>query len=235
MRLQSLANEIALDKRNNKQNSQYKGTLIFVNHFTPEEQRIFLSAADVQAQISARSTGAAEFTEADATANAALQIAAAWIEGITQLHGVVLDRSKPGSGNVIVPFANTEEAFRRVFAWLIDMYQREPEKFARYQAASVRLSRVVEARRTSSVYLRELHILAGNENQFSRTLEERDDLMTEAGLKLGPVYIESAQPALNGSRRLDTKEKTLDVQVVLRVAPGTDLPEVIAHTNAFSD
>jgi hypothetical protein len=121
-----------------------------------EEQIDLLAATDVQVQDSDRGTGAAEYTEADVSANGGLQVGPPWIEGIIQRQGIALDRTQPGRGNTLIPNDASPAAYRSVLEWVLDLHTRDPSALAAYQASSVRISRVLEALLTGAEYLRQL-------------------------------------------------------------------------------
>ncbi|MFA5357200.1 MAG: glycogen/starch synthase, partial [Candidatus Omnitrophota bacterium] len=159
----------ALEERLNNAKSQnpggYPGRLIVKTAWGISEQRALLAATDIQVQDSDRATGAAEYTEADVSANAGLQFGPAWTEGIIQRQGIVLDRNIPGSGNTLVPSGNTPKDYLETFLWAVNLYQKEPLEFSSYQATSVRLSRILEALLPAAEYLR----------QFSRAMERKEN------------------------------------------------------------
>jgi|GEM_PF-612491 len=168
--LQKLAEEI---------NQHGPGKLIAVTGWGIEDQRKLLAASDLQVQDSDRDlhrgTGAAEYTEADISANAGLQMGPPWLEGIIQKQGMILDRNRPGSGNTLIPNSNNRTsdprkdepgAYLEAFQWAIETFNSDRVHFASYQATSLRLSRVLEAVLTGAEYLR----------QFDRAVRKKDNL-----------------------------------------------------------
>jgi len=237
--LKLLAEEISQDKEQNKENSQYKeGTFVFVDKFDLEQQITLLAAADLQAQISQRGTGASEYTESNATDNFALQLGPPWIEGLIQLQGTMIDRTRPGIGNTIVPHANTEEAYLEAFTWAIELYKNNRLDYAEYQKNSKSISRALEARNTSAAYLTYWSGIVDGAETFDIALEPRSDAMTEAGLRLSGIHIQKLNPELTDSGTVSIGEITADsylkVEAVLKCAPGVNIPDVIVHTNAAS-
>lgn len=157
---------------------EYTGRLIFVPRFSLNEQRALLAATDVQVQDSDPSTEAAGFTEADVSRTGGIEVGTKREdnevgEGLFQAQGVPMDLEKPGKGNVLIPDKLTADAYLETLLKLYDKYQKGELKH--YQATSVRLSRVLEARLTSAAYLKE----------FSKAVEEK-----EAGVKAAKLMEE---------------------------------------------
>ncbi len=138
--------------RNRLEAKEYPGKLIVVNNFTLEEQIALLAAADVQVQDSDRETEAAGYTETDISANGGLVVGPPYKEGIIQAQGVIVNFAIPGEGNTIIPANPTPQSYLAILKRLIDM---NPDDFAKYQATSVRLSRILEAELTAAEYLRQ--------------------------------------------------------------------------------
>jgi hypothetical protein len=109
-----------------------------------------------RSHFEARGTGAAEYTEADVSANGGLQFGPPWIEGIIQRQGVPIDRTKPGVGNTIIPANGSPKAYLDGLLWAVETFKKKPASFAAYQASSVEISRVLEALLTGAEYLRHL-------------------------------------------------------------------------------
>jgi len=82
-------------------------------------------------------------------------------------------------GNTLVPYANTEDAYWELFQWLIGLYQNRPEDFARYQAAAVRLSRVLAVANTVAAYMKPWNDALKGKDDFDGELEGRNIAMTE--------------------------------------------------------
>jgi len=139
-----------LQKRLEKK--EYPGKLILVNKFTIEEQIALLAATDIQVLDSDRGTEAAGYTEADVSANAGLVLGPPYKEGIIQAQGEMLNFAVPGEGNTVIPANPKAESYLAVLKRLIEMNTSD---LARYQATSVRLSRILEAELTAAEYLRQ--------------------------------------------------------------------------------
>jgi hypothetical protein len=131
---------------------RYAGKLIVVNNFILEEQIALLAATDIQVQDSDRGTEGAGYTEADISANAGLQVGPPYKEGIIQAHGAIVNFAVPGEGNTIIPANPTPQSYLAILKRLIEM---NPADFAKYQATSVRFSRILEAGLTAAGYLRQ--------------------------------------------------------------------------------
>jgi glycogen synthase len=156
---------IALIERMKGKN--YPGRLIFVPRFSLDDQRALLAATDVQVQDSHPSTEAAGFTEADVSACGGIEVGTPRSdneagEGLFQAQGVPMDLKVPGQGNVLTPERLDEAAYLDAILMLHDKYIKDELKH--YQATSVRLSRILEARLTSAAYLRE----------FSKAIEYKE-------------------------------------------------------------
>ncbi len=137
-----------LEKRLN--DSGYPGKFIFKPKFDIDEQRKLLAATDIQIQDSDRYTGAAEYTEADVSANGGLQMGAPFWEGIIQRQGAVINMAKK-TGNTLVPASRDSQSYLDILDWANSL---PLEELSIYQAQSVRLSRVHEALLTAAAYLR---------------------------------------------------------------------------------
>lgn len=138
--------------RNRLEAKGYPGKLIVVNNFTLEEQIALLAATDVQVQDSDRGTEAAGYTETDVSANGGLVVGPTYKEGIIQAQGVIVNFAVPGEGNTIIPANPTPQSYLAILKRLIEM---NPDDLAKYQATSVRLSRILEAELTAAEYLRQ--------------------------------------------------------------------------------
>ncbi|OGQ17647.1 MAG: hypothetical protein A2138_16140 [Deltaproteobacteria bacterium RBG_16_71_12] len=130
------------------------GKLVLRSGWGVAEQRQLLAATDVQVQDSDRGTGAAEYTEADVSANGGLQMGPPWIEGIINRQGVLVDRSAPGTGNTLIAADASPDAYLESLTWAIERFH--DGTLPQWQATSVKLSRNLEALLTSSEYLRQL-------------------------------------------------------------------------------
>ncbi|MFA5147201.1 MAG: phosphotransferase [Candidatus Omnitrophota bacterium] len=136
----------------------YPGKFVFVPNFDINMQRGLLAATDIQVQDSNHKTEAAGYTEADVSSCGGLQLAPPWREGILQGQGVRINLEVPGEGNTLIPEDGRPESYLKV---LKEVLQKRPRELAEYQANSIRLSRVLEARLTAAEYLR----------QFSRAID----------------------------------------------------------------
>lgn len=157
-------------------NPEYSGRLIFVPKFSLEEQRMLLAATDVQVQDSDPSTEAAGFTEADVSRTGGIEVGTKRDdnevgEGLFQAQGVPMDLSVPGKGNVMTPERLDSASYLKAIMTLHDLYTND--RLKEYQATSVRLSRVLEARLTAAAYLKE----------FSKAVEEKDARAKAKGLR----------------------------------------------------
>jgi hypothetical protein len=125
-----------------------------VNDFDLEDQRLLLAATDIQVHDSNERTEAAGFTEADIAVCAGLELAPPWNEGILQAQGIRINLDVPGEGNTLIPENGRPESYLEI---LNKVLAKTPEELAEYQATSVRLSRIVEARLTAAEYLRQFN------------------------------------------------------------------------------
>ncbi|MBI4816071.1 MAG: glycogen/starch synthase [Deltaproteobacteria bacterium] len=132
------------------------GRLVLKPSFGIDDQVKLLAATDLQIQDSDRGTGAAEYTEADVSANGGLQLGPPWIEGIIQRQGRSIDRKQPGEGNTLVPRDASQGAYLDAMRWVVSTFFESPDLLGTWQATSVKLSRPLEAMLTSAEYLRQL-------------------------------------------------------------------------------
>ncbi len=139
----------------------YPGKFLFVSRFDIDDQRMLLAATDIQVQDSHPRTEAAGYSEADVSSCGGFELAPPWIEGILQVQGVRINLGVPGEGNTLTPEDGKPESYLKI---LKDVLSKTPEELSVYQATSVRLSRVLEARLTSAEYLR----------QFSNSVARRE-------------------------------------------------------------
>ncbi|MDD3088594.1 MAG: glycogen/starch synthase [Candidatus Omnitrophica bacterium] len=158
---------------------QYTGRLIFVPRFTLNEQRMLLAATDVQVQDSDPSTEAAGFTEADVSRTGGIEVGTKRTdnkvgEGLFQAQGVPMDLGVPGKGNVLTPERLDAESYLKTIMTLLDKYNKDELKY--YQATSVRLSRVLEARLTSAAYLKEFSKAVEIKDNRSKAKEMREEM-----------------------------------------------------------
>ena len=136
----------SLDRKN------YPGKLVFVGSFGIKEQKLLLAATDIQVQDSDAYTEAAGFTESDIAVCGGLELAPPWKEGILQAQGVRINLDMPGEGNTLIPEDARPESYLKILKVVL---AKTPEELSEYQATSVRLSRVLEARLTAAEYLRQ--------------------------------------------------------------------------------
>jgi len=148
-KLKHLQDEIAQKKVHTP--NYYPGNFIWHQHITPDDQRAILAAADAVVLMSKEKTEAAGFTEVDGNVCAALAIVPEKREGLLQAQGIPVNFTIPGEGNTLIPKDGSEEAFREL---LVTAFSRKPEELAAYQATSVRLSRILDARLTAAERLR---------------------------------------------------------------------------------
>ncbi|MBI5509970.1 MAG: glycogen/starch synthase [Deltaproteobacteria bacterium] len=143
----------------------HPGRLVVASGFGIEEQTALLAATDVQVQDSDRGTEAAGYTEADAAANGALQLAPPWLEGILQQQGILVDRERVGSGNTLIPSAETPAAYLDALQWVVRTFADDPDALATYQAEAVRMSRVLDNLLGGAEYLRQLDALLARDGR----------------------------------------------------------------------
>ncbi|MFA5391687.1 MAG: radical SAM protein, partial [Candidatus Omnitrophota bacterium] len=129
----------------------YAGKFIFRGKFNIDDQRRLLAASDIQIQDSDRYTGASEYTEADVSANAGLQMGAPFWEGIIQRQGLAINK-RAQSGNTLIPATTSDKDYRNIVFWANEEFQKGALSI--YQAQSVRLSRYLGALVTAAEYLR---------------------------------------------------------------------------------
>ncbi|HID93985.1 MAG TPA: hypothetical protein EYP60_07800 [bacterium (Candidatus Stahlbacteria)] len=190
---------------------RYAGKLIVVNNFTLEEQIALLAATDIQVQDSDRRTEGAGYTEADVSANAGLQVGPPYKEGIIQAQGAIVNFAVPGEGNTIIPANPTPQSYLAILKRLIEM---NPADFAKCQATSVRLSRILEAGLTAAEYLR----------QWNKALK-----------RAGVISIEDTRP-IKETASVSLGE-SLPVTAKVSLSEGVPLEEVLVQiwTNATED
>ncbi len=153
-----LENEIAALKAADPKS--WPGRFIFRNSFKIDEQRMLLAATDVQVQYSDRATGAAEFTESDVTSNGGLQLSPPYWEGIIGKQGIPVNWERM-SGNTLVPYEDTREAFINTILRAKGLYSSKDPKhhLSVLQANSLKISRILEAELTAASYLRSMQDL----------------------------------------------------------------------------
>lgn len=156
----------------------YKGKFILMRNIDIMVQRAILAASDFQVQDSDPVTEAAGFSEADISVCGGIEIAPPWREGILQMQGVRMNLDELGEGNYLIPDIEVPEkhfsclrrpydqaknkevgdaylAVIRKVMGLGETMEDTMRKLSHYQATSVRLSRVLEARLTVAEYLRQ--------------------------------------------------------------------------------
>ena len=129
----------------------YPGRFVLKTRFSIDDQRKLLAAADIQIQDSDRFTGAAEYTEADITANAGLQMGPPFWEGIIQAQGAAIDYENL-TGNTIVPENTTPKAYLDKVFDINSLFLTK--KLGELQRNSIRFSRALAAEITGAAYLR---------------------------------------------------------------------------------
>ena len=149
------------------------GTFVVFNGWGPEEKLKGLAMTHVQVMVSARGTGAAEFTEADIYANYGIQFAAPWIEGITQLSGkmMTVDDNGEYSGNVIIPNGPEWEDLKKVYETLGDIFTNTPDQFFKLLAESGPLGRALSHLGTGAMYWEAISDMIGRFNDPIPVLE----------------------------------------------------------------
>lgn len=141
-----------LDAKRRNYPGEYAGRFIFIPRFEPEEQRALLAATDIHVYDSDEQTEAAGFSEADIAACGGLVLAPPWTEGILQAQGIPINLDVPGEGNTLIPEDSRPESYLKILKAVLS---RTPGELAEYQATSIRLSRVLEARLTMVEYIRQ--------------------------------------------------------------------------------
>ncbi len=154
-----------------------RGKLIVRSGWGQPEQIELLAAADVLVVDSDRGTEAAGISETDGMATGCIIVGPAGLEGILQKQGLPINRAEAYSGNTAIPEESTQVGYAKVYQWLLELYEKDPVRFASYQAASVRLSRILEAELPAAENLR----------QYDRAVQRKDDplyLLTEIRQRL---------------------------------------------------
>ena len=189
--LQNLSNSLKSDKALTPE--KLPGSFTLLTNIDIETQRAILAASDAQVQDSDPHTEAAGYSEADISACGGIEIAPPWAEGILQSQGAPLDFKNPGAGNTITPDIDLSEqdlenmhrdesirtrveaAYLDAILKLFTMGKDAKEsllKLSEYQATSVRLSRVLEARMTSAEYLRQWSQAVAKKEGLAGTSDE---------------------------------------------------------------
>jgi len=143
----------------------YKGNFILLTNIDIHAQRFILTASDIQIQDSDKRTEAAGFSEADICACGGIEMAPPKhpdhpYEGILQKQGVEINMDVPGQGNTIIPENDKPASYiKAIRTFLVDkpkeLKMDWQSYISHYQATSVRLSRILEARLTAAEYLRQ--------------------------------------------------------------------------------
>ncbi|OGW72767.1 MAG: hypothetical protein A2Y02_02240 [Omnitrophica bacterium GWA2_52_12] len=151
------------------------GRLIVATGWSIPEQRVLLPATDMQVNDSTRDplrgTEAAGFTETDVAVNGGIEFASPYLEAIFQQQGQILNWDEPESGNTIIPQGMGQDAYLKALLEAVQQYQHDKLRFASYQATSVRLSRVLDARLTAAQYLRHMDQARARKREPVRVLE----------------------------------------------------------------
>lgn len=130
----------------------YKGRLIVLCNIGLEDQRAILTATDLQIQDSEKDTEAAGYTESNAGACGALELAPPWKEGLLQAQGIKINFDRSGEGNTLIPKDSHPKSYTEIIDKLFD---KGLDIVAQYQATAVKLSTILEAVNTSAAYLTE--------------------------------------------------------------------------------
>jgi hypothetical protein len=159
----------------------YPGRLIFVPKFSLNEQRALLAASDVQVQDSDPRSEAAGFTEADVSACGGIEVGTCRKdnkglgEGLFQAQGYPMDLDRPGYGNTMTPESEkSADAYLKVLLTLNDLYN--DGRLKAYQATSVRLARILDARMTAAEYLRQFNYAVINKRNRDALWRTGEDL-----------------------------------------------------------
>ncbi|HBH97567.1 MAG TPA: hypothetical protein DDX89_07275, partial [Candidatus Omnitrophica bacterium] len=191
------------------------GQFIFRSGVGPEEKAEALAAADMVVLGSHQDTEASGASEVNGPVNAAVIVAPPYPEGTLQAQGVVLDRTKPGSGNILIPADHTSNAYREAILWAIE--QAKTGRLAPYQAVSVPLSRVFTAELAGAESLRYFNSLVEQrsaERPLDRLERWRQQNQVEAQHFRNPRARLELVHALDRSQewmRLDTQHQTIHV------------------------
>ncbi|MBF0594070.1 MAG: glycogen/starch synthase, partial [Candidatus Omnitrophica bacterium] len=145
-----LEQEIFKLKADPKTQGQYPGRFYFVKAFTPQQKIAALSMFDLDVKISFLRSETNGTTEADALANAALQLGPSYGgrgEGAITAQAIRLDVDKPGQGNLLL--GDNEGECRNAFEVF---YSLQPDQLAKNQLTSYKLGQsLMLAVRTASV------------------------------------------------------------------------------------
>ena len=184
---------------------KYKGRFIFVPRFTLQDQRVLLAATDIQVQDSdvyktgwehkpLMGTEAAGYTEANISACGGLQLAPPRPgngEGLLKAQGLQIDLETPGKGNTLIPLVEdpsdpstwTSAAYLDI---LLRTLEKGPEALSEYQATSVKLSSILNARLTAAEYLRQfsMAVIKKRQKEIRRKLYSQDKKEREEKMKL---------------------------------------------------
>ena len=205
---------------------QYPGRLVFVPRFSLDDQRALLAASDVQVQDSHPATEAAGFTEADISSCGGIEVGTRRSdnqigEGLFEAQGIPMDLNTPGEGNVLIPKSLDENSYLEVLMSLHDIYEKGNLKY--YQATSVRLSRVLEARLTSAAYLREFQKAISMKERVRKvkgmenSAEEEDKAVTNSGRNMLMEQIYRSDPSAYAAYRVSDYLENSDTENAARM------------------
>lgn len=131
-----------------------EGLFIVVGSFEKEDQWKLMAAADMLITPSIKDTEAAGLTEIGAVENGVVIIAPSYWEGIYQSANLMVDFSRPGSGNLLIPQNDSPEAYRDAIVAAIKKYKDDPVGFASFQKAGMSIALITRAQITVAAYLR---------------------------------------------------------------------------------
>lgn len=174
----------------------YPGALIFVPRFSLDEQRALLAATDIQVQDSDKKTEAAGYTESAIAVCGGLQMTtprAGNGEGLLKAQGLPISLEEFGNtvihrgvmGNTLIPVVDdpadpstwSRQAYLEVFSTVLGLKEENPDfddvlrRLSIYQASSVRMSRVVDAKLTAAEYLRQFSMASVDKPRREKMFE----------------------------------------------------------------
>jgi len=207
--------------------AHYPGRFIFKPKFNIDEQRRLLAASDIQIQDSDRYTGASEYTEADVSANAGLEMGPPFWEGIIQHQGIAINR-RLQTGNTLIPESTDPKAYLEAIFWANEEFKKG--SLSIYQAQSIRFSRALEASLTAAAYL-ELWNNAFASRANTKALPRVPGEVYEIGSMALTSYLEEGErliPFAEISRLQTGDERSRNVissagRDLLPLGPGTQL------------
>ncbi|HNX91262.1 MAG TPA: hypothetical protein PKG81_05355, partial [Candidatus Omnitrophota bacterium] len=198
---------------------KYPGRCIFVPRFSQDDQRKLLAASDVQVQDSYPKSEAAGFTECDMADCGGIEVCTLRTdnngvgEGLLQAQGMLMDLGRlgelsieeldqltdeqileylgdaPGRGNTILPKELSAKGYLHAYVILLKIYQVKQLKA--YQATSVRLSRVLDARLTSAEYLRQFSYAVSRKEtkkKIGEKIKELEDMQRARKTLLAQLF-----------------------------------------------